>query len=531
MTVSRYIIAYIGLGRYDEATYAVEALGKSESVTSKYSFLAGMELFNAERVFVICNTEQAQRAFDDMVKDLKSDTRYRFEDHSSIEKSNVVKCVVEHDSRYSIIEEIVAEHNESAEWIFDITLAQRNLSFEATSVLAFLAVVHPHIHVYGTVYADMKNPDSKTKEFVYKTINQNPDYTEWTRATDAFIRYGQADQMSKLMESDDIAVPMRQLKTAVIGVSDGLHTANMKLLEQSASDLVKTIDELNKTLKHNPLMTLLTRIKEEYREFIRTDTTYLSEILFQRKVMHWYITKHNWALAIQLASEHLKTLYEVMGSNEITATLCAGMLGNKQKLRSVYSSAYRPIPYMYVFEDPQHRIVDAQEIIRLIMDENHQLKQYLDACLWIEDQKKFDQTSREEKQLIFDMLGGDASMSHDDVVAKFKLYREKQLHMPKKEKYQLWANIVRIVVERPDDILHRMNQYHVKKNYYEMLTRLCKSDDFQKTIAHFSEVRGIGEEVRAIRNQVAHLHGREGIDTVRSLCERVELLSKQCISD
>jgi len=321
---SRYLISFLG----DDSKYDVYEYSRADDTNNtckmKYAPVAAMVLYAIEKAYVVCPTAVAKDSFNRMIAQLPN----------TISKDNIFDAGFGTDINsttvgmyksllYDLIESIVSDtQNRGVEWIFDISLGFRSLPFEAASIIAYLSIVQPDVRVVDTIYTQI----IKQSVYQFQSLTRQTTYNAWTRATDMFIRYGQADLFSKQLkilkqEQSNLEPLIAELDKNFTGVADALHTANTRLLGQCAANLQRNIGDIKQQSKDSgPLFTLLDRVAGEYAVFIPENNSYQAEIVRQRQVIQWYLDKRNWALAIQLAAEHL-ILLKLIADKKI-ANIC-----------------------------------------------------------------------------------------------------------------------------------------------------------------------------------------------------------------
>lgn len=143
----------------------------------------------------------------------------------------------------------------------------------------------------------------------------------------------------------------------ITGVADALHTANTRRLGQCAADLQKNINDMKlQAMGSGPLFTLLDRVADEYAVFIPKDDSYQAEIVRQRQVIQWYLDKRNWALAIQLAAEHLILLKQIADQNI--------SISDSYRTRNLAGKVW----YGWIFTNDQRKFIDIEKIYEKHVD-------------------------------------------------------------------------------------------------------------------------------------------------------------------
>ncbi len=526
--MQRYLISFLGDGsNYDDAEYSRADNPTLKPLTTPYVPVAAMLLYSINKAYVVCPTSVAKNTFDTMISKTSpiniSSAGYGIVDSSKVDFYAL--------SLYELIESIVSDaQNQGVEWIFDISLGFRSVPFEAASIIAYLSVVQPDVRVVDTIYAQqISQCGVKPKLFQFQSLIQQTTYNAWTRATDMFIRYGQADLLSRKLadlksEQQTLANTLTDLEKNITGVADALHTANTRLLGQCAAALKKNIVAMkNGATYSGPLSILLDRVAGEYAVFIPADGSYQAEIVRQRQVIKWYLTKRNWALAIQLAAEHLILLKQIANENS-DVSIPYDTRDLKQK-----------VWYGLIFTDKDNSFIDFESTYimheKLIddvykdwymrpfkfFDDNVITKgywqQYRDGLL--------DQAQQDAVDELFNKVG-----NRDELInLEFHVLQRKVGKGREKHKNAM----LKLDVDSYRDIMTAIANGG-NANYADLLRELSQHPQYSKLVndcAILKDAEAIGSDIREARNGMAHIDGGTSVEVIQKMCERVCAISEK----
>ena len=190
--------------------------------------------------------------------------------------------------------------------IFDITNGFRSLPVLAFLAASFVRVVrgaHVERMIYGAFDA--------TSAGVTPVFDLTPFLAllDWTTATDAFLKYGRADDLVALAHRDD-GGPLDAFAETLDTLTAGLQTSRPTEVHRTAAAL----DDRIKAVRADPdtpapISLLLDRISAEYTPLghaVPTDPTRAAEVLRgQAAIIAWYVEKGLTVQAITLAREWL----------------------------------------------------------------------------------------------------------------------------------------------------------------------------------------------------------------------------------
>jgi CRISPR-associated DxTHG motif protein len=189
--------------------------------------------------------------------------------------------------------------------IFDITNGFRSLPVLALLATSYLRVVRgatvSHM-VYGAYDA---SKDGKTPVF---ELTPFLSLLDWTTATDAFLKYGRADDLTQLVQAHS---DYTKLGDTLKKLTAALQTSRPSEVMETASRLHTEIAQSRQATSAaaQPFGLLLDRIAAEYTPLGMTDAVenvLARDILLkQHEMIQWYVGKGLYVQAITLAREWL----------------------------------------------------------------------------------------------------------------------------------------------------------------------------------------------------------------------------------
>lgn len=188
--------------------------------------------------------------------------------------------------------------------IFDITNGFRSLPVLALLAASFVRVARGATverMVYGAYDATQ---DGRTPVFDLTPFVR---LLDWTTATDAFLRYGRADELARLAGDVPLARLLRQL-------TDALQTSRPAEVMERAAGLEAEIASARDAVapQQQPFALLLDRIGAEYAGFglrhPRDRQQALAVLQKQREMISWYIEKGLYVQAMTSAREWIVSL-------------------------------------------------------------------------------------------------------------------------------------------------------------------------------------------------------------------------------
>lgn len=517
LPTKRYIISFLGI-KPKKTTYrcAVEwknvsgSAVQTQTIETPYVSYAVHGLSEATRSFVIC-TEEAAETFDAMQK---NDThRHIFVKGlmnvhmSSADSSADFVMVGKEDGNiddiFGLIDKIVSNNNApDVEWLFDITGTFRSIPFTVNVVLEYLSVL-TNLRVYDICYARFGDTTQILSIYLQRT------YTLWVRATDAFVRYGQADQLVALFEQlpperggaiDYIEVIQRMVDT--------LYTAQFIQLRESAKKLLTMVDnERNQPLflgAYEPLTKLLQHIRNAYAVFVDDD-----DINLQRHVICWYINHRMWAQAI-------------IASHEYMISLAMHYDNDKNKTRKHWDNVgmgsftddKNNMLYV-IWEKTQDNIINRVKLHLRCKNNGDGYNQKIVICQMME--RYFTDTNQAHVQDVTVLLQKMRNEKKSEWVNKMT-----DLHLKKLKEY---ANADVGFLSK--GLTVAANGQQIESCFNLLIQEVFRNRDKSlRGIPKDITLYPIGNEIRKARNSVSHMQGVADIATIKSLCERLITVSE-----
>lgn len=204
--------------------------------------------------------------------------------------------------------------------IFDITNGFRSLP-----VLAFLAASFVRAVRGATVERMIYGAFDATSGGKTPVFDLSPllALLDWTTATDAFLKYGRADDLVRLAQHGDDG-PLDRLADALSTLTAGLQTSRPTEVQVTAASLAAQIDAVRADPSTPaPIGLLLDRIGAEYTPLgheVPTDAGRAAEVLRgQAEIIAWYVAKGLYVQAITLAREWLVSLVVASAGGDLFA--------------------------------------------------------------------------------------------------------------------------------------------------------------------------------------------------------------------
>jgi CRISPR-associated Csx2 family protein len=201
--------------------------------------------------------------------------------------------------------------------IFDITNGFRSLP-----VLAFLAASFVRVVRGALVERMIYGAFDATQDGITPVFDLTPFLTllDWTTATDAFLKYGRADDLAALARTGD-GGPLDALAAAVATLTAGLQTARPTEVQREADALGPRIDAARAAATPAPFDLLLDRIRAEYTPLGHPDPLDQAaawEVLAgQAEIVAWCVRKGLYVQAITNAREWIVSLVVAAAGGDI----------------------------------------------------------------------------------------------------------------------------------------------------------------------------------------------------------------------
>jgi len=205
------------------------------------------------------------------------------------------------------------------EIIFDVTLAFRSIPILALLAANLLRVARG-ISVRALTYAEV---NFGVHDAPVHDLSKLLELMDWTTATDAFLKYGRADDLVALARRDD-GGPLDAFAESLDTLTAGLQTSRPTEVQRSAAGLSALVAGARAdAATPAPINLLLDRISAEYTPLGHASPTApdrASEVLRgQAAIVGWYIQKGLYVQAITLAREWLVSLVVASGGGDLFA--------------------------------------------------------------------------------------------------------------------------------------------------------------------------------------------------------------------
>ncbi|GAB4442423.1 MAG: hypothetical protein OHK0015_41020 [Chloroflexi bacterium OHK40] len=204
--------------------------------------------------------------------------------------------------------------------IFDITNGFRSLPVLAFLVASFVRIVrgaHVERMLYGAFDA--------TSQGITPVFELTPllALLDWTTATDAFLKYGRADDLVRLARRGDGGA-LDELAEALSTLTAGLQTSRPTEVQVTAAGLAGRIAAARADpATPAPIGLLLDRISAEYTPLcheVPTDPARAGEVLRgQAEIIRWYVARGLYVQAITLAREWIVSLVVASAGGDLFA--------------------------------------------------------------------------------------------------------------------------------------------------------------------------------------------------------------------
>jgi CRISPR-associated protein, TM1812 family len=192
------------------------------------------------------------------------------------------------------------------EIIFDITNGFRSLPVLCLFAASFVQVAR-NAQVIKMIYGAFDARDEATNTTPVFDLTPFLNLLDWTTATDAFLKYGRADDLVSLARED-----YSELADTLNALTKSLQTSRTAGVMQSAYGLSEKIFASRNTqsISSKPFGLLLDQINEEYGRFgLDNPTNHIGDYLEkQLEMIKWYLSKGMYVQALTSMREWLITL-------------------------------------------------------------------------------------------------------------------------------------------------------------------------------------------------------------------------------
>jgi CRISPR-associated DxTHG motif protein len=291
-------ISFLGYTRpdlpYRDATYAYAG----QEWTTPFMAEATARFFKPDVLLVLVTEEARRQNYGDLAK--------RIGDHTHIQPVDIPSGKTEGEL-WRMFEAIAQNIAVGDRVIFDITNGFRSLP-----VLAFLAASFVRVVRGVTVEKMIYGAFDATAEGRTPVFDLTPfvQLLDWTTATDAFLKYGRADDLPALVK----CVPeYAQLGSTLQSLTAALQTSRPSETLEQAHQLALAIAQAQPTAAATqPFGLLLDRISEEYSPLAHahpTDPNLARDVVAkQLEIIDWYIDKRMFVQALTAEREWMVSL-------------------------------------------------------------------------------------------------------------------------------------------------------------------------------------------------------------------------------
>lgn len=565
-STKRYVISVLGISpkatSYHSPGSWKDVHGdnlQNQQIDTEYTPYAVHVLSKATRSFVIC-TEEAAKIFDEMQKnDKHGHTFVKGLMNAHMSSADFVMVGKEDGNIadvFGLIDTIVSKNNAAdVEWLFDITGGFRSISFTVIAVLEYLSVLID-LRVYDICYAQLGTPTKIESVKIQRT------YILWARATEAFVRYGHADQLIELFAQ----LPLEQggatdYLNTISNMVDALYTAKFADLSDAAGNLLSMLQAVrNKPFflgEYEPFTKFLQHIIKEYQVFVMQDNDD-AELKRLSHIINWYLNHRMWAQAIIAAHETLISVAKHYVGNETETcnkweNVGIGSFTNadntdlyvlwvdpqdnpvhQQKMAHIYyidnspfNGGYNRGDIMNGIKDEQLRRSVSDIVSKLIKQSN--VRNHYPA----DDQSRyqyFERWCKEQKtmcRVIEQFFTSDNHQSINEIIRLLQSMRlgsqskwEKkiaELYHPPLKSYAASSKDLSDLEISPKEYEPRLIALFTQSMRHLFVARQQILVNVPESVALYS----IGNEIRKARNGVSHMNGVADIYTIQKLCERL----------
>lgn len=282
------VISFLGLGNYSDTMYVYNG----QEYLTPFMAEAAFHFFIPDTLLVFVTKEAKEKTLPLLTNRLPEATPVDIPSGKSEEEL------------WQIFDRISSSIDLGDQVIMDITNAFRSIPILSFISLSFVRTVR-NINVSKLIYGAFDaSIDGKTPVF---DLTPFLNLLDWTTATDAFLKYGRADDLVPLARHgySDIANTLDEL-------TKSLQTSRTAGVMQSAHGLSEKIATSRNPHKASsmPFHLLLDQINHEYSDFGLDDpTNHVGEYLEkQLDMIKWYISKGMYVQALTSMREWLITL-------------------------------------------------------------------------------------------------------------------------------------------------------------------------------------------------------------------------------
>jgi hypothetical protein len=300
--MSKKVISFLGATQLTETTYCLDG----RECRTCFMAEAAARFFAPDELYVIVTNEARAKNLADLER--------RLADYLAPQAVDIPSGKTEAEL-WAIFNAIAGVIDEQDTIIFDVTNAFRSLPILTFLVASYVRVVrHANVErmVYGAFEAKIgeRTPVFELTPFVR--------LLDWTSATDAFLKYGRADDLAELAGGTKLSVQLKAM-------TEALQTSRPAETMEVADGLEATIAATRAAMPpaQQPFALLLDRIGAEYGGFglrrPRDSPNAAAMVRKQRATIGWYIDKGLYVQAMTSAREWIVSLVVLLTGGDLFA--------------------------------------------------------------------------------------------------------------------------------------------------------------------------------------------------------------------
>lgn len=308
-------ITFLGTTKYKETTYYL-----GDQVASPTNLFPKVlcEFFRPQQILVMVTKRAKEMWFDELQNQLKP--LCLEPTPVEIPEGHAVKDL------WEIFGKLTEHLSEKDEVIFDITHSFRTLPLLSFLAASYLRVAR-NVTIKGIYYGAWEarkpqpppdNPFSSSPTDHSPVFDLTPfvKLLDWTTATDQFIKTGDAESLSELIQSTDSKQGLNDLALSLNKIALGLNTLRPLSVMEESANLSRKIRAAESEIQSDvpQLIPLLKRIEKDYSQFslalprIDLSRTNRTRLTNQLRMVEWYEKRGRWVHALSLARESIVSL-------------------------------------------------------------------------------------------------------------------------------------------------------------------------------------------------------------------------------
>ena len=353
-------LTFLGLTDYKETTYQFN----SKLYCTNLFPLAFAEFFQFDQLKVVVTKESKDKHFGKLETQLKNKLQ--------LEDITVPSGESEKDL-WDMFDRIVESIPPESQIVVDVTHGFRSMPILILAICVYLKTILK-VQVSQIVYGAFDARNKETNVTPVFDLTPFLFLLDWTFAIDKFIKLGDADELSKLLqkahqtpyrqrepEETDLPKKLKTLANLIDDVTVALNAIRPKEATEKTLAMVESMDvvahEVEKWAK--PFSATLNKAKVEYKPIAASEGSLFSTIGMkaQFNMVKWYIEKRQFVQAITLAREWiisrvclLKDLNPVDMINRENITTMLGQLTHNLKTKQEIGGDFKAIPINKVAE-------------------------------------------------------------------------------------------------------------------------------------------------------------------------------------